>query len=516
MHLIPTIRYYQTDCKNGVYAGFRQGKRVLLQMPTGSGKTVTFSDICLDAARAGKRFLILVHRRELIKQAWAKLKDFGLHADIIMGKHRWSPNTGAFVASVQTLSRRDLPPADVVIVDEAHHAAADTYIEILNEYQGRGAFILGVTATPCRLNGRGFEGVFDEMVLGPSIKKLAAEGFLVIPRVFAAPPPDTKGLHVRQGEYKQEEAALLMEQNVLNGDLVRMYRKHARGQKLLGFAASVELSKHYAEEYVAAGITAAHVDGKTRDEDRDMIFQRFREGSLGAVWNYNIISEGFDVPDAGVVQIVCPTKSLVKYMQMVGRIMRPSPDKTGGIVLDHAGVTFEHGFVQDDRIWTLEGLQKKEKSPENGDFAETLELCALCEMPRKVIALEKRQGIFNCHQAELCPLAQAAKEYKHNKDRELAELSEEQHGAMIADIKRRHELERLLDIVEQRDWRNEAGKLKYGWAWWKFLETHSPPRPEEITLMRKRAKYHHGWERREQERLLNLNNNNTYADQLTL
>lgn len=185
-------------------------------------------------------------------------------------------------------------------------------------------------------------------------------------------------------------------------------------------------------------------------------------------------------------------------MQMVGRIMRPSADKQASIVLDHAGVTFEHGFVQDERLWTLSGIKKK-PSPENGDFAETLELCGLCDTPRRIIALEKRQGIFHCEQEELCPLAQAAKQYKHDRDRELAEIPPEVYAERVQKIKRQHELERLFDIVVQREYRKADGKLNYWWAWQKFLEKVGTPTPEEIRLMRKRAGYHYLWEHRQIE-----------------
>lgn len=145
-------------------------------------------------------------------------------------------------------------------------------------------------------------------------------------------------------------------------DLVDSYHKKAEGKKMIVFAVNIEHSRQIVEKYRQAGISAEHIDANTPKKEREQILQQFRNGEILVLSNVDIVSEGFDVPDCEAVQLARPTKSLALYLQQVGRCMRPSPGKKEGIVLDNAGLWLEHGFCQQNRVWTLEGKKKRKRS----------------------------------------------------------------------------------------------------------------------------------------------------------
>lgn len=355
------LRPYQISLKNDVYAAFRDGKRsVLMQLPTGGGKSVVLAAIAQNAQAAGRRVLFIVHRKELVMQLVNHLYKQGVFAEIIMAGCAYKPDADFNVASVQTLVRRDAPKdINLVVIDEAHHATADSYRKILALYPN--AKILGVTATPCRSNGKGFDDIFETLVLGPSVKDLIEQGFLVQPRIYASPLKfDLSKVKITGGDYNENQLYALMNQEVLIANLVQSWRKYTEGKKTCVFAINVQHSVDICNQYRAQGIPAAHIDGNTPADKRDYILRQFKTGEIRVLTNCNIISEGFDVPDIEAVQLVRPTKSLALYLQQVGRGLRPSEGKTEAIILDHADNVFKHGFPEQERIWTLDGVQRKE------------------------------------------------------------------------------------------------------------------------------------------------------------
>lgn len=358
----PQLRYYQINAKNAVYAAFRSGKQsVLLQLQTGGGKSVIFSAVCNDVV-ARKRILLLVHRKELVLQAQEHLYKWGIIADVIMPDYTYMPNARVQVASVQTLVRRleKRPPAppDLIITDECHHAVASTYREIYSAFPN--AHHLGVSATPCRTDGSGLDDIFQELILGPTVGELIANGHLVKPRVFASPLKfDLSRVKTVTGDYDKGQLAELMNKEYLIAGLVESWQKHAYGKRAVVFAVNVAHSEAIAELYRQAGIPAAHIDGTTPDRQRASILRRYAEGEILVLTNCDIVSEGYDVPAIECVQLAAPTQSLARYLQRVGRGLRPLPGKDEAIILDHADCVFTHGFPDKERKWTLQGAKKQ-------------------------------------------------------------------------------------------------------------------------------------------------------------
>lgn len=362
------LRPYQIEAKNKVYNAFKRGvQSVLLQCPTGGGKTVIFSSIIHDGQKYNeiskkKRTLVLAHRTELIEQAQNKLfYEFMIHSGVIKSGYPANYMIRSQVGSVQTVVNRKLPyPTDLCIMDEGHHAQEDntygTIKEMLLEANPNCKF-LAVTATPCRTNGSGFEKIFDELIMGPSVSELIRLGNLVPPKYYIS-PLDLGKIKVTAGDYNQRELSEVYQSKVHPSDLVDNWKKLANGLQTIGFAVDIAHSIAIIDEFRRQGIKAAHIDGTTPDNIRKRTIKQFESKEIQVLYNVGIFDEGFDMPAIECVQLARPTKSLIKFMQMVGRALRPAEGKEYAIVLDHAGLVAEHDIVERDREWTLEGVTK--------------------------------------------------------------------------------------------------------------------------------------------------------------
>lgn len=372
------LRDYQESAVQAVRDSFRSGhKNTLLVSPTGSGKTVIFSYIAAGMARNNKRILIVAHRRELLKQISAALKKVGVAHAVMTGGYRGVPTANVVVASVFTLVKRikGMQPFDLIIGDEAHHFTPDSsWGKVVIGFPR--ARVLGVTATPERLDGKGLGQMFDDMVMGPTVAELTAQGFLSHAIVYAPSAPDLNGVGTRMGDYVQKQLEEAMVKTVITGSAVKHYGKYAPGKKAIAFCVSVRHAKDVAAEFREAGYTASHIDGGMNEEERDGVLKAFEEGRVQVLTSCDLVSEGFDLPAVEVAILLRPTKSLGLYLQQCGRAIRPHPDKERTIILDHAGNTARHGFIDDDREWTLADgfVQGRGK----GDKAETVRTCTAC------------------------------------------------------------------------------------------------------------------------------------------
>ena len=366
-----TLRDDQLNMVRQVFQHWKNGrKRVILQCPTAGGKTVMFNHIAALAEKKGHRVLIIADRRELIMQAYKKLyKASGIHAGIIMSKVTPSYHLPVQVASVQTLNRRSFPPnIDLVIIDECRGSVSPSYAPIYGQYSD--SYFLGVDATPIRTNGQGFDHIYQEMVLGPSIKEMEAFEALV-PGIVKVNPINQSildNLPKLAGDFEEGALAKFMMGDGIMADLVASRQKHCPGEKTIGFAVNVEHSKAIAAKYNQAGIKALHVDGES--DDRDRIFKAFEHGDVEVLVNVGIATYGYDNPSITCVQLARPTKSLALYLQMVGRGARPFTSKDGlkklfYTILDHANCRIEHGAPNADRKWSLKGKGKAAPSKED-------------------------------------------------------------------------------------------------------------------------------------------------------
>jgi len=324
------------------------GSRPILVSPTGSGKTTMATEI---VERIGLPTLWLAHRKELIDQAAERLAAHGLDAGIVMAGYKSDPDAQVQVASMQTLVRRDKPPAGLVVVDECHHAAADSYQNILAEYGD--AALIGLTATPFRLDGRGLGDLFGELVVAAWPDELCTSGYLHKPRVWASKAPDLRGVRVVAGDYSVGALAERTNTAELNADIVETWRKRAAGKRTIVFAVDIEHSEAITEAFEEAGVAAEHLDGRTPRAERDAILDRLASGETLVVSNCMVLTEGWDLPALECAVIARPTASLNLHLQMIGRVMRACDGKDGAIVLDHAGNHHVHGLVTRRLDYTL-------------------------------------------------------------------------------------------------------------------------------------------------------------------
>jgi superfamily II DNA or RNA helicase len=362
------LRDYQQKGVNDIRASYLKKKRApLYVLPTGGGKTVVFSYIAINTASRKKRVLILVHRIELLRQTSAKLHESGVEHGLINAK--FTPNSMASVqvASVQTLVRR-LDKVrldyDLVIIDEAHHATATTWKKILNRIPL--ARNLGVTATPMRSDGTGLNDMFDDLIVGPSIKELTKRGHLV-PSVVYAPTEklDLSKVRIINGEYDKDEVENIVDNSMITGSAVEYYTKVCPGVPAIAFCVSVKHAEHVAEEFRAAGYKSESVDGTMDDVLRRRKLGGLANGTVQVLTSCDIVSEGTDVPCIVCGILLRPTKSKGLFLQQVGRTLRTLPGKTKAFILDHVGNVLTHGMPDDDQEWSLEG-EVKFKKKKNG------------------------------------------------------------------------------------------------------------------------------------------------------
>ncbi len=359
------LRDYQHHAVDDVIATL--DNRPILVSPTGSGKTTMATEI---VERLGAPTLWLAHRKELIDQAAERLEAHGLRIGIVMSGYASDPDAQVQVASIQTLIRRDKPHAKLIIVDECHHAAADTYQRVLDEYPG--AAVVGLTATPFRLDGRGLGDLFGGLVVAAWADELCDSGFLHKPRVWASKAPDLRGIRVVAGDYSLGALAERSNTAELNADIIQTWQKHAAGRRTVAFAVDIAHSRAITEAFCEVGVAAEHLDGNTSRTERGEILHRLRTGQTQVVSNCMVLTEGWDLPALECAIIARPTASLNLHLQMIGRVMRACDGKDGAIVLDHAGNHHVHGLVTHRLNYTL--------SDEKVGFSEPLGLrrCGNC------------------------------------------------------------------------------------------------------------------------------------------
>ncbi len=379
-------RPYQSSAIVRLRENFSKGiRRQLLVAPTGAGKT-TIAAIMIDGARRKqKRIWFLAHRKELIDQCSTRLDDHEVDHGVIRSGHpRLKPWLPVQVVSVATVVRGDrlgkLEAPDLIIVDEAHRAMAKTYVEVFDAYPD--AAVIGLTATPWRLDGKPLGDRFDELVLVAKPQELIDLGFLLTPRVFAPHIPDLRGVRRVKGDYQRGALADRMNTATLTGDIVKHYLERVAPTPTpcaAAFAVNVAHSEAIRDKFLDAGVAAAHLDAKTPPRERNQILADLKAGTLRVVTNCEILTEGWDLPSLGGVILARPTQSVALALQMMGRGMRPFEGKTGWVLLDHAGCVFEHGFPQDDREYSLEKPAKREKKPrDDEDDPGSVTVCEEC------------------------------------------------------------------------------------------------------------------------------------------
>lgn len=250
---------------------------------------------------------------------------------------------------------------------------ASTYRTILTANPG--AFVLGVTATPRRTDGKGLGECFDRLICGPSMQELIDCEFLKPARVYAPAVIDTSAVHTRMGDFVRGELAAVCDTNTVTGDAISHYRRHAHGLPAIAFCVSVAHAVHVSEQFKAAGYRSEFIEGSMGDSQRKRLIGALGTGGLDVLTSCDLISEGVDVPVVSCGIMLRPTQSLTIYLQQVGRCLRPSPRYPEAIILDHAGNCLRHGLHTDDRAWSLDGQPKR---PRDGEQLPPMRQCPAC------------------------------------------------------------------------------------------------------------------------------------------
>lgn len=360
------LREYQSAIKEDIYSEWDVINNVMLQMPTGTGKTVVFASIVRDILlwcqhhSPESKILIIAHRKELIKQASKKLND--ISHGIIMRGEDFNLDRPVQIASIQTfMSRRNYDTMrriryDFIIIDEAHHSMAPGYQKLWEMFPNSKK--LGVTATPWRMNHSGFTLLFEDIVLSKSIEWFVNQGYLAN-YDYISIKRDSEVQHTINsinkygidGDYLESELSSLFDKDKIRAELYKSYLKFAEGRKGIIYAIDRQHAANITELYSAKGISVCMIDGTTPPKERETLIQLFKEGVIQIIVNVNIFSEGFDCPDIEFVQLARPTKSLSLYLQQVGRALRISEGKTNSIILDNVGLYNRFGTPMANRRW---------------------------------------------------------------------------------------------------------------------------------------------------------------------
>lgn len=364
------LRPYQAKGLREIRAALDSGERtVLYVLPTGGGKTVMFATMARSLASRSERVLVLVHRREILEQTLASLYRLGVTAGQVMAG-RPATQDSVQVGMVQTVVRRlgSLRRPDLIITDEAHHVLADNSYGTILRYW-REVPVVGFTATPERLDGRGLGESFRAMIQGPTIRELVREGWLAPPVLFRPPTEALETYHVRRGDFDTEEQEHAMDPRTrrgrqIVGDVLDHYRTHLDRLPVVVFCVSVKHSQIMALEFRDAGYVAAPVWGNMPKQDRERAIKGLADGSVHVVTSCDVISEGVDVPVMAGAILLRRTLSLGLYLQQAGRALRPSEGKSRAVILDHAGNYQLHGHVLQDRAWSLAARSRGERDEE--------------------------------------------------------------------------------------------------------------------------------------------------------
>ena len=374
------LRDYQSDICSRVSDAFDKHRSVMVQMPTGTGKTVVLATLVMKIlkderikGRSG-RILIVAHRRELIEQIKATIKRMGLNAN---NHSSLIDNQPIIVESIQTISRRLTSNGvatphtggqggfSLVVIDEAHHALAKTYKMMWDIWPD--AKFLGLTATPCRLNGKGFTDLFDVLLSSLTVPEFIRKGVLapfdyVTINEGSSQQQLIDSLTKRgaDGDYQVKEMNEVLNKRPSIEQLYKCYTKFAKKKKGIVYAVSIEHARSIAEYYESKGIKAVAISAKTPAKERADFLDDFRKGKIQTLVNVDIFSEGFDCPDVEFIQLARPTLSLAKYLQMVGRGLRPHKKKECCVILDNVGLVRLFGLPT--RCWnwqsSFEGRMK--------------------------------------------------------------------------------------------------------------------------------------------------------------
>lgn len=377
------LREHQESLVGGIREAFEQKhKSVMAQLCTGGGKTAIASYITQKTVQNNRRVLALVHRREIFDQFSRAYLSMGVNHSLIIPNVKMG-NELAMLASVQTLVSRikknePIPEPDLIIADEGHHAIASQWQFIMARFPN--ARILGMSATPTRTDGTGLDKIFSHMVCGDkhgaSMKELIKKGYLSPYQIFTQSlAVDLLDVRVASnGDYDKNEMAERLKSVV--GCEIAEYRKYLHNQPTICFYPTVEMAEIAAQKFREAGYNFMSIDGKMSPIARKKAIDGLGSGELHGLTSCSVISEGTDIPVVNGIIDMTKTKSIVSYLQKMGRGLRACDGKTHCTILDFVGNVAIHGLPCEDREWSLEGVKRKKRGIE---VTERITQCDNCK-----------------------------------------------------------------------------------------------------------------------------------------
>lgn len=470
------LRPYQNRGISSVREFIAVGKRrVILYAPTAAGKTEIGMEIIRRSLVLNRKVIFVCNRIELIRQTSRRIEKSGIAHGIIQGLNTcrvWEPMQ---ICSIQSLDKRGYPEADVIIIDEAHGTAGSkAYQRFIEHFQAK--IIVGLTATPF---ARGMAKVYpwgplwEGLASAATIRELIKDGYLVDCDIYSPSEPDLSKVKITAGDYNEEQLGVAVDRRELIGDIVKHWQRLGNGKSTVCFATNISHSKHITEQFLAAGIPAEHIDCYTGDEDRREILERVLNGVTKIISNVGILQEGWDFPECEVLILARPTRSLIRYIQMAGRILRPFEGKDKALILDHSGTCRRLGFPTDDLPLFLDDGALKDKQTKEKEERERKEKeLIVCPQCSAVLARSFNTNCPRCgHEFP------KKKNTVHTIDGDLVRLKKRKGKLVEMPV-----ADRNKTYAELRGYAKDRG-FREGWAWYKCRELFGSVPREKPPLM---------------------------------
>ena len=455
------LRDYQQETVDNIYQSMKQGnRRIIVQQPPRTGKTVIMAEIARKTTDKGNRVMFIIHRKEVLAQAKATFEQQNVNMGL------------ATMGMVQTLTRRvnKLTEPQLILIDEAHHAISNSYRRIIDTFPN--AYILYFTATPIRTCQDQLDQIADDIIVGKSIKWLTQHHFLAPFHYYGLGDIDRSKLRKQNGDYSSQSMDEAISHQIY-GHIVQQYQRLANDKQAVVYCHSIESAKKVTEQFTQAGITAAEIDGDTDTKARDRLVQKFRNQELTILANVNLFTEGVDLPNVDCVIMARPTSSLALYLQFSMRCLNPREGKTA-VIIDHVDNFLNFGLPSSDRNWSEAIVTKdKRKTKSNTDNGPAIAQCNYC-----FGTFYRDQAKDNC-----CPLC-GHELREENKDYKIVnvDLQEIKENQAV-----KHRKEMIKKILDDQVMANVADKspgqlhtlkelqayaklhnYSAGWAWHQF------------------------------------------------
>lgn len=360
------LRDYQQETVDNIYRSMKQeNRRIIVQQPPRTGKTVIMAEIARKTTSKGNRVMFIIHRKEVLAQAKATFKQQNVNMNL------------ATMGMVQTLTRRvnKLAEPQLILIDEAHHALSQSYRRIIDAFPN--AYILYFTATPIRTGHDQLDQIADDIIVGKSIKWLTQHHFLAPFHYYGLGDIDRSKLRKQNGDYSSQSMDEAISHQIY-GHIVQQYQRLANGKQAVVYCHSIESAKKVTEQFMQVGITATEIDGGTDSKVRDHLVQKFRNQELTILANVNLFTEGVDLPNVDCVIMARPTSSLALYLQFSMRCLNPRKGKTA-VIIDHVDNFLNFGLPSSDRNWSEAIVTKdKWKDKSNADNGPAIAQCNYC------------------------------------------------------------------------------------------------------------------------------------------